>query len=488
MSTSDVARSERVLAKVGAALGITPQGAEWLKCAVDPFHDTPLNVCGYPDTNEAASVVQVVRLSTPIAVPASITANNNWDCHIHFFPWLVAGPGLSGVIQTNSAGNHKFGPIAVSNINGTVVAKGGLMYCSVPSGAATYDSGATGDAIPINPFETSLNAYLNGEYRIIGCGYEVINTTSALNVQGLVTVYRQPFPDSDSAKTNLIFTAQEGGSPAVSAWGYASLLYSDYPPENSGTALLLDGSKQWKAAEGCYIANTLNSEEIPTGIDVAGMALFPPTTDTGFVTSGVHMFDVSQHLIASVPPTSTTNNLYAFGTSGLLPTKFNQSGAYFTGLSYTTTLTLNTIWYIERFPSQQDTDLVVLAKHSCRSDTVARSLYSEIVREMPVGVPQRMNGMGEWFADAVSSAVDYVAPVLSAIPTPMTQGLGALARGVGGVAKSLGSKRESESVYSAKGVNTTAAPNKVAAVLSAVSKKMKKKKKAKSVTTQKKNK
>jgi len=49
MSTSDVARSERVLAKVGAALGITPQGAEWLKAAIDPFHDTPLNVCGYPD-------------------------------------------------------------------------------------------------------------------------------------------------------------------------------------------------------------------------------------------------------------------------------------------------------------------------------------------------------------------------------------------------------------------------------------------------------
>jgi len=181
--------------------------------------------------------------------------------------------------------------------------------------------------------------------------------------------------------------------------------------------------------------------------------------------------------LMSVPPTSTTNTYYGIGPVGLLPTKFNQSGAYFTGLSYSTTLTLNAIYYIERFPSQQDSDLVVLAKHSCRSDPVARALYSEIIRMMPVGVPQRMNGMGEWFADAVSSAADFISPVLSAIPTPMTQGLAGIVRTAGGVAKSLGSKKEAPATYSATGSNTTAAPKQVANVMKSVAGQPKKAKK-----------
>jgi len=178
----------------------------------------------------------------------------------------------------------------------------------------------------------------------------------------------------------------------------------------------------------------------------------------------------------NIPPTSPTNAFVWIGSDGVLPTKFNHSGAYFTGLSYTTTLQLNAIFYIERFPSQQDADLVVLAKHSCRLDCAALDLYSEVIRAMPVGVPQRMNGLGEWFADAVSSAADFVSPVLSAIPTPFTQGLGSIVKSAGSVAKSLGSKKEAAAVYSPTG-NFTAAPSAVKAVLAKAGTAAKKKKK-----------
>jgi hypothetical protein len=141
-------------------------------------------------------------------------------------------------------------------------------------------------------------------------------------------------------------------------------------------------------------------------------------------------------------------------TTGLLDYRINASGAYFTGLSNSTTLQLNAIYYIEKFPTQNETDLVVLAKHSCRSDNIARELYSEIMREMPVGVPQRMNGIGEWFADAVSSAADFVSPVLSAIPLPMTQGLAGMVKTAGNVAKNLYAKKEAPAPYSATGSNT----------------------------------
>jgi len=49
MSSSDVARSERVLDKIGARLGLTPEGKQWLIAAVDPYHDTPVDCRGYPD-------------------------------------------------------------------------------------------------------------------------------------------------------------------------------------------------------------------------------------------------------------------------------------------------------------------------------------------------------------------------------------------------------------------------------------------------------
>jgi len=478
MTTADVARSERVLAKIGGALGLQPSGAEWLKAAVDPFHDTPLDVCGYPDTNEAASVVQVVRVSANIAVPSSVTSPNNWDCHIHSFPWFGVDSPLIGTIQTNDIGTQNYGPLAITNFNATTAPMGNLGVCSVPAGTATWDSGASNTDSHIQfPLLSQIAPYLRGEYRVIAKGYEVINTTSDLNVQGLVTVYRQPFPDTDTAKGQWVFETQEGGGPTISAQGFPSAVWTEFPPENSGTALLLDGSKQWKAKEGAYVVDTLNSEEIPAGIDLACCVLKPPTTDTNFSTNGALISGVAAKLLMSVPPTSTTNTYYGIGPVGLLPTKFNQSGVYFTGLSYSTTLTLNAIYYIERFPSQQDSDLVVLAKHSCRSDPVARALYSEIIRMMPVGVPQRMNGMGEWFADAVSSAADFISPVLSAIPTPMTQGLAGIVRTAGGVAKSLGSKKEAPATYSATGSNTTAAPKQVANVMKSVAGQPKKAKK-----------
>lgn len=458
MSQSDVARSERVLAKVGAALGITAPGREWLVAAVDPFHDTPLNVCGYPDTNEAASVCQVVRLSQTISAPSTIPNGENWDCHIHSFPWLVPQPGLIGVFTPSPAMSPNYGPFKVTNINlNTTAAYGSIGVHSVVSGANTWDSSADSTAISF-PFNPALTPYLQGEFRVIAKGYEVINTTSDLNIQGLVTVYRQPFADFDTAKAVSVFTPQEGGGPTTSAVGYPDCVFTDQPPQTSGSALLLDSSKQWKAKEGVYIADTLNSEEVPAGVNMSAIMMRPATTDSNYTAAAsgnsAWIVGLGATQIMSIPPTTPTNTLYAFLVGGELPTKFNQSGAYFTGLSYTSTLQLNSIWYIERFPTQQDSDLVVLAKHSCRSDTVARSLYSEIIREMPVGVPQRMNGLGEWFADAVSSAADFVAPVLGAIPTPMTQGLSGIVKAAGGVAKSLGSKREAMAPYSATGSNT----------------------------------
>jgi len=477
MSASDVARSERVLDKIGAKLGLTPSGKEWVIAAVDPYHDTPLNCCGYPDNNEAASVVQVVKLSTALVVPSQ-ASTGNWDCHIHSFPWMEGGKGVGGNFALTTNGSQITGTgtfllgesiITPTPVQASSTQWGGLVVDSVASGANTFQYSDLGTSIA--PFQQSLAPYLTGEYRIISMGFEVINTTSELNVQGLVTVYRQPTANLDSAKSVLVTSGpiiSGGGTVSTTNTGYFDLLMTNTPPSTPGEALLLDGSKQWKAKDGAYVVSTLNSNENPPGANSTTPVLHTSDLDASIAVRWILVTpsQTTGNPPATFAPSSVTGNpadtpnvfnSVFLPTGGVWLQPFNGAGAYFTGLSNSTTLQLNAIYYIERFPTQQDHDLVVLARNSCRGDAIALDLYSEIVKEMPVGVPQRMNGMGEWFADAVSSAADFISPVLSAIPLPMAQTIGSGIKMAGGLAKSLGSKKEAPGqTYSSTGSNVSA--------------------------------
>jgi hypothetical protein len=471
-------------------LGLTDCGKEWLIAAVDPFHDTPLDVKGFPDNNESASVLQVVKVSAPIVAPAA-AGMGNWDCHIHQFPWMSTSIGLGGNFSTliggaeaTGTGSFFFGsdvttPVPVANSTGLW---GGLVYDSVASAANTFQYTDLGTSVA--PFNTVLAPYLTGEFRVVAMGFEVVNTTSELNIQGLCTVYRQPCAALDSAKAALVTTGNvitSAGAVNTYKFGYADILQTAVPPANTAQALLLEGSKQWKAKEGCYVVSTYNSSENPAGANNTTPALSLSSADGS--SNRWLLVNPPNNLPSSfgsfsIPATGTTFNFSLFPTGGVNFQPFNHSGALFTGLSNSTTLQINATYYIEKFPSQQDSALVVLARNSCHGDHVALDLYSEIVKEMPVGVPQRMNGMGEWFADAVSSATDFIAPVLSAIPLPMAQTVGAGMKIAGNVAKEYNKKNDAAgAVYSPSGALPKAVVKKEKKKKPAVVQAMKKKKK-----------
>jgi len=465
MSSADQARSERLLNAIGSKVGLTECGRDWLISAVDPYHDSPLNVSGYPDTNEAASVVQVVKLSTTLAAPSGVSGN--WDAHIHQFPWLGSALNTSTQFLQGSDSGNVF--LIGTGANPSGSSWNGLSVDRVASGNATYAYAGT---TVTNPFTTQLTPYLSNEFRVIGMGFEVINTTSELNIQGLVTSYRQPMPDLDCAKTILVNNWTSNAPSGGGNYGYMDVLRSVPPPPSTNAAMLLEGTRQWKAKEGCYVVPTMNSSEVPTGTNNCSLILTSNPGDPNYA-------------MISQPSVSITYT-YESGTLGLLSafetnvTKFNHSGAYFSGLSNTTTLQLNAIYIIERFPTNQETDLVVLAKPSCRNDSAALELYSEVIRTMPTGVPQRMNGLGEWFADAVSSAKDFIAPVLSSIPHPYAQGAAAALKGGSGALDKLVGKDRGDSVspgktYQPNGMTALAAVKKVVAkVLPKAGKKKKK--------------
>lgn len=430
MSQSDVSRSERVLNAIGSKIGLTECGRDWLIGCCDPYHDKPLNICGYPDVNEAASVTQVIKLSTQLSAPSGVSTN--WDAHIHQFPWLS---GIAtGVPPPLVAVSDQTVFLALQNNAASPSNWGGLTIDSVAANLPTYHYG---NSTITHPFDTQLKPYLAGEFRLIAMGFEVINTTSELNVQGLVTVYRYPMQDIDSASTIPLIALNQGSGPSANQIGFPSVLKTAAPPDTSGQALLLADSRQWKAKDGCYCVGTLNSSELPTGSNNVALQLSLNATDP----ISVDGFDALTTPVTigtiGIPPTSPTNIISFFGVPQTDLTKFNHFGAYFQGLSNSTTLQVNAIYMVERFPTYLETDLVVLAKPSCRCDDAAIELYSEVIRQMPVGVPQKMNGLGEWFSDAVSAASDFISPVLSAIPHPMAQGASAGLKGLAGVTKKI---------------------------------------------------
>jgi len=66
----------------------------------------------------------------------------------------------------------------------------------------------------------------------------------------------------------------------------------------------------------------------------------------------------------------------------------------------------------ERFPTPSEPDLVVLAAPSAAFDPCALELYSRCMGKLPVGVPQGMNPLGEWFKDVLRKVTHYATPVL----------------------------------------------------------------------------
>lgn len=179
--SSKVARSERVLSAIAAKTGITEAGKQWLIAALDPFHDAPIHCEGFPDITSSASVVQVIKQSLQVSCPTGITTGT-WDCNITLYPFLETIAAASGT--TNNY---------IANVSQT-----GNQTC--PIGGIVVSSGPTGFTNPIFTVDTSHvtsglqcpSTYSNGSCRVIASGFEVINTTSVLNLQGLVTVWRSP--------------------------------------------------------------------------------------------------------------------------------------------------------------------------------------------------------------------------------------------------------------------------------------------------------
>jgi len=424
---ASVPRDDKLFDRIAANGGLSRNGAQWVRQSLDPFHDTMLvNPVGYPDTTSSASIVQVIKQEYTVAAPI---ASGNWDCNICMMPWLNGIPFAS---TTNGAGAN---PTQNSLVQANPVLAaspviGGVQVIAAASGTPLVLGTVTTAGTYLNQSNTIPAQYLQGNGRVVGIAMEIANTTSVLSLQGMETVWQVPFPQNDDASTMSI--TNNVTTDTVSNKGSAEYVYVPCPPTTVANAQLFPGTRAWEAKKGSYHVGLFNTPDIPaTGINFTQPAIYTTAQSDAAILSPIMIKN------GAFPPALTEGNAVV---SNVAWSMINMKGAFFTGLSNSSTLTINYVVYIERFPTQDDLDLIVSAHASPDYDIKALEMYSEIAQSLPVAVTFDQNGWGDWWdtiKEAASSVVDtartYVAPVLSYFGGARGQALAAGIEGIGAV-------------------------------------------------------
>lgn len=414
MTTPAYRKSVAKLNSLERAGKLSSTGKAYLIQTVDPYHDEDLKPTGMPDTYMARGLVEMVKQKITIKKNAYLPAGN-WDCNIFSLPWVDD----QRITRFNMYKNVLTGGAGAGEVNYPSV--GGIIACQMASGSPTSISRSNTSGSE-NWYDCVLvdGEFLDGPCRIVSAGFEVTNTTADLYKQGDVSVYRVPEPQRE--RVTMSISSNAAPPYSTQAVSFSAELHSKFPTSVSEAEYMV-GTRTWEAAEGCYIPLTLTGMENPVrGSDSSSVVIRTGTEVNGYTQVAVTgSTDTQTHATIPYPRKCVT-------------TPFNMGGAYFTGLSEQTTLTITAVWYIERFPTTLQKQLAVLAGPPPEYDPVAFELYNLMMRDMPVGVKVAENGLGDWFAEVVGNVAPVVEGLLGAIPHPYAQGGAQIAKFAGKMA------------------------------------------------------
>jgi len=374
--SNKAAKAEIKIQQACERLGVSQSGLFWLDHALDPFKDMVRPHPGYPDKNMDPSVVEVVKQSIVLAAPGVA----NWDASI-FLDQLLTDVDL---FTTTTSTNTWF----ASGQGVTPYARGGLVY-------RTADA-----AVPLQATTTKGNLsidsalYANEECRVIGMGFEVHDTTAELYKQGNVVCWRLDQPPATISVTNV---SNDNGLTACQTTSSRQLTLAT-PPSTSAEAIDMMGSVQWEAKEGCYIVPVLTTD---TNDALALQPLMPTNVTFAPVIQSIG--------VAKLTVCTTTG----------VQSPWSMCGAFFSGLHPSASLTINLIYFLERFPNKTSA-IRRLCYPSPPYDDRALTVYSDVARELPVAVMVKDNAAGDWIA----GIANIIGAVSSLIPHPAAKTIG----------------------------------------------------------------
>jgi len=391
-------------------VGLSEEGRDFLVANLDPMHDHLLsNLKGWPDVESAPSVVRCFKQS--LQIQNQIEGDPVWDCLINTWPMIQNYQAAYYTRNVPPVGGNNAVNAVITPANQAFI--GGVTAYEAPSG--TDFTIGTGACLFAGMLDSSTLGLGQEPGRLIGMGVEVINNTAPINAQGTVSVWRQPLPHSEPFLVEMPDVTGLGG--VVRQHFVNGTLYPN-PPLNLGQAMLLAGSRQWKATEGAYVVVPFLGQDNPPLVTSYVQPFFiQGLLDTDTDTTNV------LNLLGPVP-VATGSASFPDHWQGVRLNPVHMSGMYFTGLSPTSTLTLNVNTYYETFPSVYS-DLVTLARPSCVYDHLALECLSRVLSDMSVGVPANENWDGEWWADVVEKLSTFLPAIGTALGGPAGGALGA---------------------------------------------------------------
>jgi len=417
---------------------LTRDGKNWLINALDPFHDSEIPRAGYPDVDTSATIVDFIQQDLTVSSALGVA----WDCHIFTMPDMAQANYFaqsstsvsSDAVYTQTTLNT----IALSLVNVATMATGTTTFTTGTSGGP--QTGRSYGTVPL-----PATAFYPGS-RLVGIGIEVQNTTAATSLQGMVTVYRQP--QVNTPATSYVTWS----TPSAATYGYFSApspsTNSRIIPNSVSEARSLKGSKQWLAKDGVYMIPTQFSADNPLlGYYTGNRKYVSPDPANLYNELGLNALGSPSY---SINVGSTANCARISGLGGgqaFKPIPYNSSGAYFTGLSATTTLEISVRYFIEYAPPSSDATLVGLANPSPVYDINALKLYAIAQHSLPVGVPVGENPLGEWFARVLDSVAKYGGSIGTALTPVFGAQAGLLGKGAAmaaSAARSLAKKNSNQ--------------------------------------------
>lgn len=424
----------QILQKLVEEKAITPQGLSWLTLAVDPWHDTAVTGFeGLPDQGIGKSVtfqvVQELSISkntSPVPLPAG-----NWSVRIGNYPILQdldvsSGLYYGDIITQNNSTTELMVPIQVN------YAADGVDMDSVAIGGLT------------NPQGISLpTEFCKGIVKVCGIGIEVINTTAELQRQGLMSCCRMVQPDMEP------YCAYISQSVPANSWATKTVTPVRSLPKNLQEMALYPGFAQDEAKNGYYAPVLLKfGKERHYPLPISAL-LLEDDTAAGLVNVAT---PIVCHTSRNTPFTAPGNTTQ-FYTTRTQPLFYGADSnvIFFSGLSDATTLTLRVRFILERFPSDSESQILVIATPSAPYDPAVLEIYSKAVQMLPAGVPFTENPAGEWWKKMLSSIGSVASPMLKMLPHPLAQGLArAVDVGVRALEDSEGAKRDIEAARSVR--------------------------------------
>ena len=437
----DIVRSKDPMDDLCKNRLITPEACDWVKSALDPFHDLQLeHLRGYPDVSTEPTVVVKIRQAVTVTKPPGLAAGENWDCHIVTSP-IDFSPVDSTAVKSarvtpfgdpqRPTDNGVAGLIQGSNYQ--IPRMDGLLINSVPAvstnGANMTYTPAHCPGTPNAGYQlqqVNLDDYLDfestdlGVYRILYSGFEVVNTTAQIYKQGAVTVYEYgnsfemgaSMPHDGAVPTTTLDEMYYPPSQPTT--------FFRCPPNTLAEAKIMPGSHSWAAQDGCYNTAKFQSDNKFQGMTRRPWAVCQnnPTAPSGggYVEGNTHGSFVSDQSLYNfqlkLGNGVGNEHLYA-GPAHF--SQMNTTGAYFTGLSEQTTLFVTWRIGIERLPAANKPAFLALSQPSATYDPNALVLYNMIANVLPPGCPQGYNDMGKWFrwiSDAAQKSIPAVYPIV----------------------------------------------------------------------------